>query len=156
MNEREQLIAELDQAYGEFTGELEGLDERGFDTKWLDNKWGVREIAAHLTGWLGQLGGGFERMSRGERPTADGNDLSDIDGMNAAFAEKARGKRSEEVRFELEQALKSFKTSAGKLPDERFGEGKTANKMFDAAGAPHFREHAEMIRNWRDSLVEAR
>jgi hypothetical protein len=151
MSERDSLIAELDSAYEEFVQAVEGLGARNFEQKWLDGKWGAREITAHLAGWLGQMGGGMERMSRGEKPSGT-HDWSNVDEWNATFAERVRGKRRHEVVYELDHALRSFKKAASGVPDDRFGEGKTANKMFDAAGAPHLREHAQMIRDWRSKI----
>jgi len=150
MSTREQLVDRLDAAYADFRSTLEGLDEVQFETKWLDGQWGVREIVAHLAGWLGQLGGGLERMSRGERPAPAGVDWNDVQHWNDIFAHHAMGKQRAEVLRELEHALDAFKEAAAKLPDERFGEGKTANRMFDAGGIAHFKEHAAMIRAWRD------
>lgn len=147
---RDDLISELDEAYREFRAAVEGLSEHHFEKKWLDDRWGVREIAAHVAGWLGQLGAGMQRMSRGERPAREGErDWNDVDGWNATFARHAMGKRQEEVLHELEQARESFTEAARMLPEDRFGEGKTANRMFDAAGAPHMRTHTQMVREYR-------
>jgi hypothetical protein len=45
--------------------------------------------------------------------------------------------------------MQSFKASAMKVPEDRYGENKTANRIFDGAGIVHFKEHADMIREWR-------
>lgn len=149
MGRKEQLISELNAAYARFLDTIADLDERSFEEKWLDGRWGVREIAAHHTGWLGQLAGGMERMSRGERPTPEGVDWSDPQPWNDKFAEHARGKRKQQVLDELDHALNSFKAAAEKLPEERFEEGKTVDTMFDGAGITHFKDSAEMVREWR-------
>lgn len=148
MSERERLIEELGIAYREFASNLDGLGERNFDHKWLDDQRGIREIAAHLAGWLGQRAAGLERMSRGEEPSGP-HDWSKVDEWNATFADHAKGKRRHEVMHELDHALGAFKKAALLLPDDRYGEGKTANRLFDAAGISHFREHAQMISEWR-------
>lgn len=150
MTTQGQLVEELDAAHHQFRSTVEDLDERAFDTKWIDGKWGVREIAAHLTGWHGKLASGLERMSRGERPVPEGEDWSDPQPYNEIFAEHAKGKLRDEVLAELEAAVRAFKEAAGQLPDERFAEGKTATRMFDLAGISHFKEHTEMIRAWRE------
>lgn len=149
MSTKQQLLQELDAAYNDFLSTFADLDEHEFDTKWLDSKWGVREIVAHITGWLGQLGGGLERMSRGEKPTPEGVNWTDTQPWNEIFAQHVMGKRKEQVLDELERALNAFKDAAARVPDDRFGEGKTANRMFDGAGIEHMREHAAMIREWR-------
>src|SRR5512144_3136253 len=116
MSTREELIQQLDAAYQDFRSVVSGLNERQFDNKWLDGRWGVREITAHITGWLGQLASGLERMSRGEKPAPEGVDWSAPDPWNARFADHARGKKHEQILHELEHALASFKAAASKLP----------------------------------------
>jgi hypothetical protein len=151
MTTRDELIQKLDAAYQDYRSAIDGLTEPEFEKKWLDSAWGAREITAHITGWLGQLGAGLERMSRGERPqvegemdwTAQGNE------WNARFAEHAMGKKHDQVIHELESGIASFKKAAMMLPEDRYGEGKTANRIFDGAGIVHFKEHADMIREWR-------
>lgn len=151
MPSRDELIRELDNAYNEFRSTVEDLEERVFERKWLDNRWGVREIVAHLTGWHGQLSKGLERMARGEKATPEGEDWTDFDSYNATFAEHAKGKRRDEVLSELDAAVNAFKQSAMKLPEERFTEGRTAAALFNAAGISHFKEHTEMVRSWRNA-----
>ncbi len=154
MNEtRQQLLGELDRAYREFRSLVEDLDEQRFERKWIDNRWGVREVAAHIAGWHGKLGAGLERMQRGERPVPEGENWENVDGMNAVFAEHARGKRKQEILEELDDAVRHFKEAAMHLPEDRFQEGKTARRMVDLAGIGHFHEHSEMIRNWRGQMA---
>jgi len=151
MAKQDNLASELDAAHREFLAVLSGLGELQFEKKWLDGRWGAREISAHIAGWLGQLGAGMERMSRGERPEREGElPWTEVDTWNEVFASHAKGKRRHQILEELNHALDSFKQSAAKLPEERFEAGKTAEKMFDVAGISHFREHAEMIRTWRE------
>ncbi|MDO8615038.1 MAG: ClbS/DfsB family four-helix bundle protein [Dehalococcoidia bacterium] len=152
MSSRDDLIKEFDAAFQDFRSVLSGLTEHDFDTKWLDKRWGVREIAAHFTGWLGQMAGGLERMGRGEKPALEGVDWTDVQRWNDTFAEHVKGKRVTQVLDELEHATNAFKQAAIRLPDERYGEGKTAYRMFQAVGSPHLREHTEMVRTWRDEV----
>lgn len=149
LGRKEQLIGELNAAYGRFVNTIADLDERTFEEKWLDGRWGAREIVAHHTGWLGQLAGGMERMARGEKPTEDGVDWNNTQYWNDLFAERAKGKQKQGILDELSHALDSFKAAAEKLPEERFEEGKTVDKMFDGAGIGHFKESAEMVQEWR-------
>lgn len=150
MSSRDDLLRDFDSAYQEFRSVLSGLDNHEFDTKWLDQRWGVRELVAHITGWLGQMSGGLERMARGEKPTPEGVDWNDLQRWNDTFAEHVKGKLVAQVMDELEHAANAFKQAAARLPEDRFGEGKTANRMFQAVGSPHLREHTEMVRVWRE------
>ena len=150
MTTRDELIKQLEAAYQDYRSAVDGLDEPQFDKKWLDGQWGAREITAHITGWLGQLGGGLERMSRGEKPAPEGVDwTADGEQWNATFASHAKGKKHAQILEELEFGMESFKKAAMMLPEDRYGEGKTANRLFDGAGIVHFAEHAAVIRLWR-------
>jgi hypothetical protein len=149
MSTREELLQQLDAAYEDYRSAIDGLGEPEFEKKWLDASWGAREITAHITGWLGQLGGGLERMSRGEKPQPEGVDWSDGDAWNATFADHAMGKKHAQILHELESGLDAFKKAAVLVPEDRYGEGKSANRMFDGAGILHFKEHADVIREWR-------
>jgi len=46
------------------------------------------------------------------------------------------------------QSRQAFVTAAGALPDRSFADGETARELFEGAGAPRYREHAEQIRDW--------
>jgi hypothetical protein len=150
MASRNDLVVELNAAHQDYLEAISGLEEPAFEEKWLDKRWGVREISAHIAGWLGQLGAGMERMSRGERPQPEGElPWTEVDKWNEVFARHAKGKRHQQILDELDHALDSFRQSAAKLPEERFEPGKTAVRMFDLAGIAHFREHVAVIRAWR-------
>jgi hypothetical protein len=144
---RDEAYRDLDDAFADFCAACDGLDEHEFEEKWLDGRWGVREIAAHLTGWHGQFAASFERLARGE-PLNSADDWHEIDELNHTFAEHTKGKQKQQVMFELSQAVDSLRTSAGKVPDELFQEGKIGRKLFEAAGTRHFREHADMVQAW--------
>ena len=146
MSTKQELIAALEEAHKGFLQTVEGLTNDQFHHKFVDDAWGVKEIVAHLAGWHGELGGGLERIARGERPTQEGDDWNDVQRYNDVFADHSRGKRKEQVIEELASAVTHFTDAAKKVPDERYGEGKTVNKMFEGAGSEHFNEHAEQIR----------
>jgi hypothetical protein len=146
---RQELIDELDRAYGEFMAAVDDLEERSFENKWLDGRWGVREIVAHITGWHGKLASGLERMARGERPSPEGEDWNDTQPYNETFAQHAKGKVKEEVLSELASAVEAFKSAAQRAPDETFEEGRTGYRMFHGAGIDHFREHLRTVQEWR-------
>ena len=75
-----------DEAYREFRDLVDGIDEPRFEEKWLDGRWGVREIVWHLAGWHREFATGLERMARGERPAPEGVDWSDVQRWNDSFA----------------------------------------------------------------------
>ena len=137
-----------DEAYRDFRSLVGEVDPEEFEERWLDGRWGVREIVAHLTGWHRELGGGLERMSRGERPAPEGVNWGDFQHWNDIFAAGAQGRGKAEILQELDREVARFRRLGEQLPEERFGPDKTASRMFDLAGTGHFRTHAAMIRDW--------
>jgi hypothetical protein len=45
--------------------------------------------------------------------------------------------------------VRELLSAASRLPDEHFGEGKSASGLVDGVAAGHYREHADQIRLWR-------
>ncbi len=137
-----------EEACRDFRSLVDGIDPQRFEEKWLDGRWGVREIVAHLTGWHQQLSMGLERMARGERPTPEGVDWTDVQHWNDIFAAGAQGKDKAQILQEFDEAVARFRQIGAQLPDDRFGPDKTANGIFRRAGSGHFPTHAAMIRDW--------
>jgi hypothetical protein len=50
---------------------------------------------------------------------------------------------------ELVASHRAFVAAASQLPEALFAPGGAARDPFDGAGAGHYREHAEQIRQWR-------
>ena len=142
-----------EEAYREFRLLVDKIGEPQFEEKWLDGRWGVREIVAHLAGWHRELGTGLERMSRGERPSPEGVDWSDVQHWNDIFAAEAQGKNKAQVLRELDEQVARFRRLGEQLPEGRFGPGKTANTLFERAGSGHFRTHAAMVSDWLRQLA---
>lgn len=147
---KEQLLSELDTLWNEFRSLLVDLDELKFEKKWLDGRWGVRELAAYHTGWLGQFAGALERMIKGERSALAPGDWADVQRLSDTFAEHARGKQKGQVLQEMKRAYSDFKEAAERLPEEQFTEGQIARQMFDRAGIADLKDHIDMIRSWRE------
>ncbi len=135
-------------AYREFRSLVDAIEEPRFEEPWLDGRWGVREIVAHLAGWHREVGAALERMSRGERPTPEGVDWSDFQAWNDRFAREAQDKSKAETLRALDEEVARFREFGARLPEERFGPGKTANRIIETAGTNHFREHIAMINGW--------
>ena len=66
MGDREKLLAEAEEAYGELRGAVAGLDEASMHQVWLGT-WGAREILIHISGWHRELLPALGRIGRGER-----------------------------------------------------------------------------------------
>jgi uncharacterized protein (TIGR03083 family) len=146
--DKQAVITDYRAAYSDFRTAIEGLTEEQMTAPFMDD-WGVREVLGHVAGWHDQMALGLERMAQGMRPTPEGVDWSDVQGFNMRFAQDVRGSRASDLVHDLDGKVERFVAALQALPDDRFGEGKTGNRMAAAAGSEHFREHAVEIREAR-------
>jgi hypothetical protein len=118
---------------------------------WLD-QWNTRDILAHVAGWHTEMGQALNRLGRGERPTPEGVDYSDNDVWNAKFAGAKQDVTPSQMAAQLEESFQKYRASAQALPEDRFEEGRTVDRIIHTSGINHYVEHGEQIREWRKSL----
>jgi hypothetical protein len=138
-------IAELESAFQELLGAVATLDDRAMSRVFYGT-WSAKAILAHISGWHIEMTGALERMARGERPTPEGVDYSDADAWNAKFAAGAGVLNASTVVASLKQSFANYARAALALPEDRFGEGKTANRLMETSGYGHYREHLPALR----------
>ena len=145
MSTKADVLNEVDAALARFSKSLESVDEVHGTWDGALGTWSIVHLLQHLTGWLDEMTPALERMARGERPTPEGVDYSAFDDWNAGFIE-ARGSQSlAEARAGFDSAHAAFRSAIEGIADERFGEGKTVNRLVDGVAIEHFEEHAEQI-----------
>jgi hypothetical protein len=152
MADKQKLLRDADEAFEELREAVRGLDEARMSQVWLGT-WGVREILIHISGWHREMIPAFGRVGRGETPYPTGVSYDDYDAWNARFVEGGRHAKLPDVLGELNAAHRAFVAAAAALPEEHFTEGSTARALLEGAGAPHYREHAAQIRQWRDGAA---
>jgi len=149
MADKQKLVREADEAFGELREAISGLDEAAMKKVWLGT-WGAREIVIHVSGWHRELIPAFGRLGQHQTPYPEGVSYDDFDAWNARFVEAKRNVTLSDILSELEASHHDFMAAATTLPDEYFAAGAPAREMFEGAGAPHYREHAAQIREWRE------
>lgn len=147
MGAKQALLQQAEQEYDGLKAAIKGLDETQMSQVWLGT-WGVREIAAHITGWHREMIPALERLGRGEAAYPDGA-YDDFDTWNARFVEARKGRKAAEILQEMETSHHDLLRTAAHLADDHFGEGKPASGLVDGIAPGHYREHAEQIRQWR-------
>jgi hypothetical protein len=148
MSDKQTIIQELRSAYQEYRDAVDGLDDQQLTTPFLD-VWSVRDITGHIVGWHEQFLIGLERMGRGERPSPEGANWGEVQSWNDRFAAQYREADPRVLLTELDGRVEAVVTAIQALPDDRFGEGKTASRMAAGMGYEHFREHAAEVRSAR-------
>jgi hypothetical protein len=149
MADKQKLLRDADEAYEGLREAIRGLDETAMSRVWLGT-WGVREIVIHISGWHRELTPAFGRLGRKEPPYPEGVSYDDFDAWNARFVEAKRHVKLTDILAELDASHRDYVAAAAALSEEHFGAGSPARELFEAAGAPHYREHVAQIRQWRD------
>jgi hypothetical protein len=149
MADKQKLLRDADEAFGELREAISGLDEPRISQVWLGT-WGVREILIHVSGWHREMIPAFGRVGRHETPLPPGVSYDDYDAWNARFVETWRDAKLGDVLAELDAAHRDYVAAAAALSEEHFAAGSPARELFEGAGAPHYREHAAQIRQWRE------
>jgi hypothetical protein len=150
MHDKQSVINEYRSAYDEFKRSVSGLNEEQLTKPFLDD-WSVREVVGHIAGWHEQMTLGYQRMAQGQRPTPEGVDWSDTQGFNMRFAQGVAGNNATALLSDLDVKVQGFMGALQAMPEDRFGENKTVNRMAAGAGYEHFREHAQEIQQARSA-----
>jgi hypothetical protein len=148
MGEREALLKDLDGEYESLYGALMSLSDADKVRPMLDT-WSVKDILAHIAGWLREGARMLEGLGRGEQVRAESLD-EDVDVRNARFVEEWREASVQEVQTELHTAKEAFARTVRALPQERFAEGEPARRIVCEEGIDHFSEHGRQIWKWKE------
>ena len=146
---KDALLREMEAGFADLLSTVDGLSEEQMTRVWYGD-WSVRDILAHIAGWHREEIAMLERMARGERPVPESADYTDDDAWNARFVAKWRAASAGEVLAELEAIKEAYVAAAGRLPEERFEEGRTAHRLVQQGCTEHYREHGDEIRGWRE------
>jgi hypothetical protein len=145
--DKQTALGRLDQEYNALLASINGLDERAMSERFYD-QWNVKDLLAHIAGWQHTMRGAMERMARGEKPVPEGVDYSDADRWNAGFASAMKAQNAETVIADMRQAYANYVRAAKEIPDDRYGEGKTINRLLEASGFGHIAEHLPAIQEF--------
>ena len=145
---KDALLREMEAGFAGLLDAVSGLSDEQLTRAWYGD-WSVRDILAHVAGWHREEIAMLERMARGERPVPESADYTDDDAWNARFAAKWRDAPAGDVLAELMASEEAYLAAASRLPEERFEEGRTAQRLVQQGCTEHYREHADEIREWR-------
>ena len=149
--DKQTTLKELQDGFAALTAALDGLDERAMTTVFYGT-WSVKDIVAHIAGWQHLMTEAMERMARGEKPTPEGVDYSDADAWNARFAAAMTAQNATTVVADLKQSFANYLRAARAISDDRYGEGKTINRLIETSGIGHYKEHLPAIQEYKAKL----
>jgi len=146
--DKQTTLKQLQEGFAAFTAALDGLDEHAMSTVFYGS-WAVKDIVAHIAGWQHQMTAAMERLARGEKPTPEGVDYSDADAWNARFASAMTAQNAATVVADLKQSFANYLRAAQAISDDRYGEGKTIDRLIEASGIGHYKEHLPAIKEFK-------
>jgi hypothetical protein len=152
--DKQAALTKLEEQYNALLASLKGLDEQAMSQRFYGD-WNIKDILAHLAGWQQTMTGAMERMARGEKPVPEGVDYSDADKWNAGFAGAMKAQNAETIIAVLRQAYANYVRAAQAVPDDRYGEGKTINRLLESSGYGHIEEHLPEIQAFRAKVAPA-
>ena len=145
--DKQTALAKLDEEFAALLAMINGLDEGAMSERFY-GEWNVKDILAHIAGWQHTMKDAMERMARGEKPVPEGVDYSNADAWNAGFAAAMKAQSAETIVANLRQAYANYVRAAKAIPDDRYGEGKTINRLLEASGYGHIEEHLPAIKSF--------
>jgi hypothetical protein len=151
--DKQTAIKQVEDGFAQLQEAVNGLDDRAISTV-MYGEWSIKDILAHIAGWQHESAAMLERMARGERPAPEGTDYSDPDAWNAKFAAAMKPQNASTVLADLQQSFATYIRAARSIPEDRFGEGKTVNRILDGNGSGHYKEHLPAIKEYRSSLTK--
>ncbi|MEX0749587.1 MAG: maleylpyruvate isomerase N-terminal domain-containing protein [Dehalococcoidia bacterium] len=145
--DKQTALAKLDEQFNALLTSIKGLDEATMSQQFYGD-WNVKDILAHIAGWQHTMREAMERMARGEKPVPEGVDYTDADAWNAGFASAMKAQNAETIIANLRQAYANYARAAAAIPNDRYGEGKTINRLLEASGYGHIQEHLPEIQSF--------
>ncbi len=143
MSDSETTLQAMAEVKASLDARLDRIDEAHGAWAGAVGDWSVVNLLQHLTGWLCEMMVAVERMNAGQRPTPDGVDYSDPAAWNPGFV-AARGEQTyAEARADFDDAHAAFTAATGVVDPNRFGDGKTINRMVEGVVTHHYVEHAD-------------
>ena len=138
MPTHEELLAEEDEAWGEFVDAFDAISEDARDMEGVVPGWSTKDLVWHCGYWAGYVAGVLEKIARGEST----EDSQDWDAFNAMVLEDGRAMtwdeiivQSEQNRVRAREALQALSTLTEEAVTEFAGETYE-----------HYNEHAAEIR----------
>lgn len=148
---KDEAIQALESAYLRFRERVAALPDEAYAEAWL-GEWNLSQLLAHMAGWYRQMAIAFQRVSRGERPSPDGVDWSDVEAWNRRFAAEAKPGRA--ALEDWDAAFREYLAAARSAPAELFGNDPDRNRprigsrLIESAGTGHFAEHLPELEAW--------
>ena len=143
MTDRTATVNAMAAAKSTLDARLDRIDEAHGSWQGAIGGWSVTQLLQHMDGWLVDMTAAAERMIAGQRPTPEGVDYSDPEAWNPKFVADRGEQTYAEARAAFDRSHDRFAAAVGQVDADRFGEGKTINRMVEGVVTHHYAEHCE-------------
>jgi hypothetical protein len=146
---RQQLLQRLDDAWAALKESYAGLSDAQLAVPGVVGTWSVKDILAHVTTWEQETLKASPVIMKGGSPPRYSTQYGGIDAFNALMTEQKRGLSLSEVLSQLDETHDRLIAYVQTVPEEQFRRETRFRRRLRLDTYSHYREHAAMIREWR-------
>jgi len=150
---RSQVLAKIEEAYGEFIESFVGLSDDQLLESGVTGDWSVKDLIAHVSWWEGESLKHLPIILQGLRPPRYSVLYGGIDAFNAQMTELKRNTSLSEVLKEAAATHQKLLEYLSNIPEEQFTSETRFRRRLGYDSFKHYPIHTAAIRAWRDRLA---
>jgi hypothetical protein len=152
--EKSQLLKRLGRSWEDFQASYAGLSRSVLLAPGVAGDWSVRDIIAHVTWWEEEALKHLPLILAGGRPPRYSVTYGGIDSFNAQMTELKRHLSLSEVLRQQEDTHRRLIDFIEGAPDDQLIRETRFRHRLRLDTYSHYREHVEMIRQWRAQRLD--
>jgi hypothetical protein len=150
---RQQLLKRLDDAWADLKESYAALPDAQLLEPVVIGTWSVKDILAHVTTWEQVTLKVLPLIIQGGTLPRYSTQYGGIDAFNALMTEQKRDLSLSDVLTQLAETHQRLLDYIQTVPEEQFRTETRFRRRLRADTYSHYREHATMIREWRQRSV---
>jgi hypothetical protein len=150
---RQQLLKRHDDAWADLKESYAALPDAQLLEPVVIGTWSVKDILAHVTTWEQETLKVLPLIIQGGTLPRYSTQYGGIDAFNALMTEQKRDLSLSDVLTQLAETHQRLLDYIQTVPEEQFRTETRFRRRLRADTYSHYREHATMIREWRQRSV---
>jgi hypothetical protein len=150
---RQQLLTRLDDAWADLKESYAALPDAQLLEPVVIGTWSVKDILAHVTTWEQETLKVLPLIIQGGTLPRYSTQYGGIDAFNALMTEQKRDLSLSDVLTQLAETHQRLLDYIQTVPEEQFRMETRFRRRLREDTYRHYREHAAMIREWREQHV---
>jgi len=152
--ERKALIEAMEQAHAGFIRAIEGLTPREAARKGVTPLWSLKDLLAHMVGWLHEALKRVSDLVGGAKEKPYGPE--EIQAMNRKFVENFKGMPWGLLLKDLRNLHSGLVEMAREVPERFLSPESGVCKWLNQVGCEHYQEHLEAVEKHAAQLKSQR